>query len=84
MDSIEFIAFDLDGTLLDTAQDFLIAVNRLRSKHSFPVCELEEVRIRVSEGALSLTSFALDLRGESQNKIKFHKNELLQLTLINI
>ena len=50
MKEIEFIAFDLDGTLLDTAQDFLIAVNRLRSKHSFSSCELEEVRIRVSEG----------------------------------
>ena len=79
MKEIEFIAFDLDGTLLDTAQDFLIAVNRLRSKHSFPSCELEEVRIRVSEGALSLTNFALDLRGENQNKIQFYKNELLEI-----
>ena len=62
MKEIEFIAFDLDGTLLDTAQDFLIAVNQLRSKYSLPTCELEEVRIRVSEGALSLTNFALDFR----------------------
>ena len=40
---------------------------------------MEEVRIRVSEGALSLTNFALDLRGENQNKIQFYKNELLEI-----
>ncbi len=79
MKDIEFIAFDLDGTLLDTAQDFLIAVNKLRSRYSFPACKLEEVRVRVSEGALSLASLALDLGEESRNKIEFHRNELLKI-----
>ncbi len=79
MKKIEFIAFDLDGTLLDTAQDFLIAVNKLRSKYSLPACKLEEVRIRVSEGALSLASLALDLREESKNTIEFHRNDLLKI-----
>ena len=31
MKETEFIAFDLDGTLLDTAKDFFLAVNELRS-----------------------------------------------------
>ena len=61
MDSIEFIAFDLDGTLLDTAKDFFLAVNQLRSRYHLEPCEFSEIRSRVSEGAISLARYALDL-----------------------
>jgi len=37
---IELFAFDLDGTLLDTAPDFLYAVNLLRKKYKFGEAEL--------------------------------------------
>ena len=59
MKDIDFIAFDLDGTLLDTAKDFFQAVNILRFNNKLGPCKYEDVRSRVSEGALSLVKLAL-------------------------
>ena len=43
MNLIDFIAFDLDGTLLDTAKDFFLAVNELRSNYQLEPCVFNEV-----------------------------------------
>ena len=56
---IKLVAFDLDGTLLDTAQDFFLAVNTLRDKYGIEEADFNEVRSRVSEGAISLASYGL-------------------------
>ena len=72
MEAIEFIVFDLDGTLLDTAQDFFLAVNKLRSQHNLEPCKFDEIRSRVSEGAVSLARYAFSL-------IEFHRQELLEI-----
>ena len=56
---IKLVAFDLDGTLLDTAQDFFLAVNTLRDKYGIEEANFNEVRSRVSEGAMSLASYAM-------------------------
>ena len=77
MKSIKFIAFDLDGTLLDTAKDFYIAVNKLRSNYNLQPCEFNEIRTRVSEGAMSLAKYSLDLTNEEE--IEFHRQELLKI-----
>ena len=53
---IKLVAFDLDGTLLDTAQDFFLAVNTLRDKYGIEEADFNQVRSRVSEGAISLAS----------------------------
>ena len=53
---IELFTFDLDGTLLDTAPDFLYAVNLLRKKYKFGEADYEQVRSRVSQGAASLAA----------------------------
>ena len=79
MDSIDFIVFDLDGTLLDTAKDFFIAVNELRSNYQLEPCEFDEVRSRVSEGAISLARYALNLNPDDEDKIEFHRQELLKI-----
>ena len=79
MNSIDFIAFDLDGTLLDTAKDFFIAVNELRSNYQLEPCEFNEVRSRVSEGAISLARYALSLDSDDKDKIEVRRQELLKI-----
>lgn len=79
MEAIEFIVFDLDGTLLDTAQDFFLAVNKLRSQHNLEPCEFDEIRSRVSEGAVSLARYAFSLEPEKEEEIEFHRQELLEI-----
>ena len=76
---IELFAFDLDGTLLDTAPDFLYAVNLLRKKYNFGEADYEQVRSRVSQGAASLAAYALNLQGESNQIIESHRQELLDI-----
>ena len=79
MNNIELFAFDLDGTLLDTAPDFLYAVNILREKYNLSAADFDQVRSRVSQGAASLASYALGLETESDEKIEFHRQELLEI-----
>ena len=76
---IELFAFDLDGTLLDTAPDFLYAVNLLRKKYNFGEADYEQVRSRVSQGAASLAAYALNLKGKSNQIIESHRQELLEI-----
>ena len=79
MKDIELFAFDLDGTLLDTAPDFLFAVNELRDNYNYDEADYDQVRSRVSQGAASLASYALNLENESPQKIEFHRQELLEI-----
>jgi N-acetyl-D-muramate 6-phosphate phosphatase len=52
--SIKGVLFDLDGTLLDTARDFLNALNELRSEEHLPPLPYEQVRCQVSHGGHAL------------------------------
>ena len=86
---IKLVAFDLDGTLLDTAQDFFLAVNTLRDKYGIEEADFNEVRSRVSEGAISLASYAMriddkrDLKEDGQ-LIANKDLELFRLELLDI
>ena len=51
---IKAVLFDLDGTLLDTAQDFMEALNRLRAEEQLAPLSYEAVRCQVSHGANAL------------------------------
>ena len=90
---IKLVAFDLDGTLLDTAQDFFLAVNTLRDKYGIEEADFNEVRSRVSEGAISLASYAMRIDYKSDSKeeliedgqLKANKDlELFRLELLDI
>ena len=76
---MELFAFDLDGTLLDTAPDFLKAVNVLRKRYDIEEADFNEIRSRVSQGAASLASYALNSEGKSLEQIEFHRQELLNI-----
>lgn len=45
------IAFDLDGTLVDSAPDLCGALNRLLAEHGRPAIDIAELRYMVGDGA---------------------------------
>src|SRR4030095_861433 len=51
---IKGVLFDLDGTLLDTAQDFHESLNQLRAEEALAPLSFETVRAQVSHGGHAL------------------------------
>ena len=51
---IAAVLFDLDGTLIDTAPDFVRIVNQLRQEHQLPPFTYDRVRQQVSNGARTI------------------------------
>lgn len=48
------ILFDLDGTLLDTAPDFLWAINQVRTQENLNPVEMKQIRSAISYGAKAI------------------------------
>lgn len=48
------VLFDLDGTLIDTAPDFIRIVNQLRAQHSLEPLPYHTIRAAVSAGARAM------------------------------
>lgn len=59
------VIFDLDGTLVDTADDFIPAVQQLREENDRPPMEPERIRARVSNGSGALVKVALNIDEEN-------------------
>ena len=57
------VLFDLDGTLIDTAPDFIIAVNELRDDHGLPPLSESAITEQVSNAG-ELTKIALSINDE--------------------
>ena len=79
MEEIQLYAFDLDGTLLDTAHDFFYAVNKLRELNGLEPGDFLQVRCRVSQGAASLARYALDIDENQKEEIEKARLELLKI-----
>lgn len=52
------VLFDLDGTLLDTADDFLAIIRTMRAERGLADDSLERVRPSVSDGSIGMLSAA--------------------------
>lgn len=59
--SLKTVLFDLDGTLLDTAPDFVVVVNQLLAENEKPPLPDELIRATVSNGARALVTLAFGL-----------------------
>ncbi len=53
------VIFDLDGTLLDTLEDLMDAVNFVLGQHGYPLRTLQEIRRFVGNGAKKLMERSL-------------------------
>ena len=71
------VLFDLDGTLLDSAPDFVASLDNLLVRHNQPKLDPEIIRSHVSDGSWKLTSlgFNIDI---SVEKCAVLRNELLE------
>lgn len=58
---LEAVFFDLDGTLIDTAPDFHVVLNRVLEAHGRPSVSYQAVRATVSNGARALTELGFGL-----------------------
>ena len=55
------VLFDLDGTLIDTAPDFIRCLNQLRQQHGMPALPAEQIRRSVSNGARAMNRVGFGL-----------------------
>lgn len=61
MPNLKAVLFDLDGTLIDTAPDFIRVVNQLLKEDERPLITEDRIRATVSAGSRALVQLAYDL-----------------------
>ncbi len=59
--NLKAVIFDLDGTLVDTADEFVPVVQTLRAEHGRDAMDPQRIRASVSNGARALVSLGLDM-----------------------
>ncbi|HOY77645.1 MAG TPA: phosphoglycolate phosphatase [Hyphomonadaceae bacterium] len=64
------IAFDLDGTLVDTIGDLHRALNHVLAMEKLPLASIEDVRVYVGQGARSLIIRACSVHGVHPSDMK--------------
>jgi phosphoglycolate phosphatase len=72
------VIFDLDGTLVDTADEFIPVVQSLRAEHGREPMDPGRIRASVSNGARALVSLGLDLP-EDDPGFESKRQRLLEL-----
>jgi len=72
------VIFDLDGTLVDTADEFVPVVQALRAEHGRDPMDPLRIRASVSNGARALVSLGLDL-AEDAPEFEDRRLRLLEL-----
>ncbi len=65
-ESVQAVVFDLDGTLLDTAPEFVYVVQQLVREHDREPLPEDAIRATVSDGARAMVSLALDISPEDE------------------
>jgi phosphoglycolate phosphatase len=80
---LEAVLFDLDGTLLDTAPDFVTTMQLLLARHNRPVLDESTIRQTVSHGARALVSLGFDSAKDSPD-FEDLRQELLTIYLTKL
>lgn len=83
MAQLKAVLFDLDGTLIDTAPDFIYVVNELLAQDKLPPLDQALIRATVSDGSRALIRLAYQLE-EDDAKIEPLRQRLLSLYENNI
>lgn len=72
------VLFDLDGTLIDTAPDFIRCLNQQRQSHGLPPLPADHIRRSVSNGARAMVRVGFGLEPEHPDYLARH-TEFLDL-----
>jgi phosphoglycolate phosphatase len=80
---IRAVIFDLDGTLLDTAPDFVVVVNQLLAEQQRPSLAADTIRAGVSNGSKALIRIAFSI-DETNTQFEPLRQRLLELYLAHI
>ena len=65
MNKINFVLFDLDGTLADTSKDMCNALNIVLSRNKFKTVDCLELKTHISRGAKGVIEYASYINGRS-------------------
>ena len=76
--NLKAVIFDLDGTLVDTADEFVPVVQGLRAEHGHDAMDPQRIRASVSNGARALVSLGLDI---NEDALEFESKRLRLLEL---
>jgi phosphoglycolate phosphatase len=76
----ETVLFDLDGTLLDTAPDFILVLNALRQEYDLNPLPDEQIRNTVSNGARALVTLGFGVN-EGDKGFEIYREKLLSAYL---
>ena len=79
----KLVLFDLDGTLIDTAPDFLISLNNVLAKHGKEKIGLAQIRPHISEGSSKMIKFFFQIDYDHKN-FEIYKNEFLSEYKLNL
>lgn len=77
MREIRAVVFDLDGTLVDSAPDLRVAVNRMLAEHGRRALGLDEVIGMIGDGATKLVERALAASGGPAGDLAAHTRRFL-------
>ena len=77
------LLFDLDGTLLDTAPDFITAINKQLHKHGRQPLKGDAVRTSVTHGSIGIIESVYQIK-QGDADFDSLKDEFLELYLTNI
>jgi len=66
------VLFDLDGTLIDTAPDFIRCLNELRLSHGLPALPAPHIRRSVSNGARAMIKVGFGLEPDHPDYLEKH------------
>ena len=77
------LLFDLDGTLLDTAPDFINVVNMQLSRHGRQPIDDDKIRYTVTDGSVGLIQRAFDIDPDEPQFARL-REEFLDLYFANI
>ena len=72
----EAVLFDLDGTLIDTAPDFIFVVNKLLAEEGKAALPDQLIRNTVSYGAKALVTLAFNINEDHQNFLNYRQRLL--------
>ncbi len=75
---LKAVLFDLDGTLIDTADEFIVVVQALRAEHGMDAMDPARIRRSVSNGARALVALGLGI-SEQQPEFETKRLRLLEL-----